>query len=259
MKFRRIIQSGFFVGAIAVSLTGCSSGLTLQSDWDNGTTKIDGSDADWQRGLYYCEESDFMYGIRNDAEYLYVFLKTQNRTTQRQIMGGGFTVWFDPEGGKSEALGIHYPIEPEHQTAEDMTTQDNIAPEFELVGKNTEDHQRCSVIGTPGIKIALHRTLRGLVYELSIPLKKTSQHPYAINILPHQRLGVGFENSGTSRPEHSMERRQRDASNDSQEQSPEQDNWNNGEQREGRQEMRGSRAEGSSQLDLWLSVQLAGS
>ena len=93
-----------------IILNGCSSGLKLTSDWQQGEMNIDGSDSQWQRGLYYDKESDIVYGVRNDDKYIYVFLKTQNRSTQMQIMRQGLTVWFDREDGKNQTFGIKYPM-----------------------------------------------------------------------------------------------------------------------------------------------------
>ena len=47
-------------------LNGCSGGLKITSDWQQGEMNIDGSDSDWQSGLYYDKESDMVYSVRND-------------------------------------------------------------------------------------------------------------------------------------------------------------------------------------------------
>ena len=47
--------------SVLMTLTnGCSSGLKLASDWQQGEMNIDGSDSEWQRGLYYDKESDMV-------------------------------------------------------------------------------------------------------------------------------------------------------------------------------------------------------
>ena len=45
-----------------------------------------------------------------DAENLYICLSTWNARIQTQLLRMGFTIWFDPEGGKKERFGIRYPM-----------------------------------------------------------------------------------------------------------------------------------------------------
>ena len=93
-----------------ILLNGCSGGLKLTSDWQQSEMNMDGTDAEWQGGLYYDDASDMVYGVRNDDKYVYLFLKTQNRSTQMQIMRQGLTVWFDREDEKNQTFGIKYPM-----------------------------------------------------------------------------------------------------------------------------------------------------
>jgi hypothetical protein len=41
---------------VVLMLNGCTGGLKLTSDWQQREMVIDGSDAQWQRGLYYDKE-----------------------------------------------------------------------------------------------------------------------------------------------------------------------------------------------------------
>ena len=45
-------------------LAGCGGGLKLTSDWQQGGMNFDGSDSEWQRGLYYDKESDMVFGVQ---------------------------------------------------------------------------------------------------------------------------------------------------------------------------------------------------
>jgi hypothetical protein len=185
-----------------ILLNGCSGGLKLTSDWQQGEMNIDGSDSEWQRGLYYDKESDFVYGVRNDDKYVYIFLKTQNRFTQMQIMERGLTVWFDREGGKNQAFGVQYPMSrqethagfsPDSNEEKLHTFLDQAFPELEIIGPKKEDIQRFSALEAPGIRVKLGRTRETLVYELRVPLKKTSEYPFAIEPISGGRIGIEFE------------------------------------------------------------------
>jgi len=191
-------------------LSGCSSGLNLTSERRQGDIIIDGNDAEWQNGLYYDSESDVVYGVRNDDEYVYVFLKTQNRSTQMHIMRGGFTVWFDKAGGKNHAFGIRYPLEgqgnirtfrPDADEEQMHAMLDQVFGELEILGPQSEDVQRCPAIDARGVRVKIGRTRDALVYELCVPLMKSPDHPYAINQTSPGRLGIGFESAEFKRGE----------------------------------------------------------
>ena len=194
-----------------ILMTGCSSGLKLTSDWQQGEMNIDGSDSEWQRGLYYDKESDMVFGVRNDDKNVYVFLKTQNRSTQMQIMRQGFTVWFDREDGKNQVFGVKYPMGRQwtHAGISSDTNEEKLHtfldqefPELEMIGPKKEDIQRFSPLEAPGIRVKLGRIGETFVYELRVPLKKTYDHPFAVEPIPGHRIGIEFE-TGEFKPEQS--------------------------------------------------------
>ena len=254
-----------------ILLTGCSGGLKLTSDWQQGIMNIDGSDSEWQRGLYYNKESDMVYGVRNNENYIYIFLKTQNQSTQIQIMRQGLTVWIDREDGKNQVLGIKYPMSRQetHTRFSSDTNEENLHsfldqefPELELIGPTKEDVQRFSPLEAPGIRVKLGRTRETLIYELRMPLKKTSEHPFAIEPIPGRRIGIEFE-TGDFKPEQRKSGK-RDEGGLNPSEGMGEENPADGEFVGGRRH-RGSGEQGrrittlgkTKQMELWLSVQLA--
>jgi hypothetical protein len=196
MKFLLLITS------CSILVNGCSSGFKLMSDWQAHEMNISGTDAQWQRGLYYDKGSDMVYGVRNDENFVYLFLKTQNRSTQMQIMRQGLTVWFDRENGKNQTFGIHYPIQrrgPRDGGMPDTIEErlhsflDQEFPEMEILGPKKEDVQQFSALESPGIQVKLGRTREALIYECRVPLKKTSGHPFAIEPKSSNQIGIEFE------------------------------------------------------------------
>jgi hypothetical protein len=260
-----------FVGLLLVILlSGCSSGLKVTSDRRQSDITIDGNDTEWQRGLYYDKESDFVYGIRNDDEYLYVFLKTQNRSTQIQILGAGLTVWFDAEGGKHQTFGIRYPLgrketpqdfHPDADAEQMLSVMDQAMGELEVLGPKSGDVQRFPAFGAPGIRAKIGRNRDALTYELQVPLKNTPRHPFAINDISSNRIGVEFETGefkhGKTKGEMSPEKGFNGGPSMG---DPEREEGVQPEGRSHRGGLRGGEPGGrskSTQMELWLSVQLA--
>jgi len=262
------------MSALLILLNGCSSGLKLASDWQQGGMNIDGTDSEWRRGLYYDKESDMVYGVRNDDKFVYIFLKTQNRSTQMQIMRQGLTVWFDREDGKNHTFGIKYPISRQEthggfslDTNDEKlhTFLDQEFPEMEIIGPKKENIQRFSALEAPGIRMKISRINEALVYELCVPLNKTSEHPFAIEPISVHRIGIEFE-TGEFKPEQSKGGIRAGGGHDHGEgmgeDNPGEEGSIGGGRRShgsGNQGGRLGNIEKTKQMELWLSVQLANS
>jgi hypothetical protein len=263
-----VLLCGFLIAAAAFFL-GCSSSLKLSSTWRQEDIVIDGSGTEWQRGLYYDKESGIVYSIRNDDDYVYIFLKTQDRTTQMQIMRAGFTVWFDADGGNDHSFGIRYPLarqgahsefHPESDDAEIHSALEQALLELEIVGAQKEDVQRFSTLDVPGIRVKIGRSQEAMVYELRVPLRKTPHTPFAIGVTSANRIGIELETEEFNRDKMKMGARPNEGLNgsepgDSQMEGGEHEGhgYNDGGRRGGVRENK----EKPRQLKLWLSVQLA--
>jgi hypothetical protein len=99
-----------FVLISTLGLIGCSSAVQLTSDWKKSEILIDGKQNEWQGSLYDLKKVNVTIGVRNDAENLYLCFISYDQGVGRQIMSGGFTVWFDPSGGTDEQYGIKFPV-----------------------------------------------------------------------------------------------------------------------------------------------------
>jgi len=99
-----------FVLISTLGLIGCSSAVPLTSDWKKSEIVIDGKQDEWQGSLYDLKKVNVTIGVRNDAENLYLCFISYDQNVGRQIMSGGFTVWFDPSGGTDEHYGIKFPV-----------------------------------------------------------------------------------------------------------------------------------------------------
>jgi hypothetical protein len=219
--------------------------------------------------LYYDKESGVVYSIRNDEDYVYLFLKTQNRTTQMQIMRAGFTVWFDADGGNDHSFGIRYPLarqdahsefHPESGDEQIHSDLEQSLLELEIVGAQKEAVQRFSTLDVPGIRVKIGRSQEALVYELRVPLRKTPHTPFAIGVTSANRIGIGLETEEFNRDKIKMGARPNEGLSgsepgDSQIEGGEHEGhgYHDGGRRGGVRESK----EKPRQLKLWFSVQLA--
>jgi hypothetical protein len=189
-------------------LDSCTSMLLVKSSWNENQTVIDGKDNDWDDAMFYIPDAQLTAGIRNDSSNMYIILKATNRQQTFQIMGLGLTVWFDPSGSTGEKFGVHFPIggpQEEGYMRRDMNNDtdqsrpqtpsfmDMMPNELEILGANENGPVRLTVADAKGIELQLNnRGPDGLIYELKVPLHKSTDHPYAINA-DGTNVGVGFE------------------------------------------------------------------
>jgi hypothetical protein len=193
-----------FLVCLASAMCGCSGAMQLSSAWRDREIVVDGSDSDWRGATAYIKGSNLSLGIRNDNDYLYACVIIMDRQMQMQMMALGFTVWFDPEGGKDKVFGIHFPLGMEGpRPATALEGRDNAEEfqkiteqsqrELEIMGPGKKDRQRMLLMQVQGINVQIGSVQGFLVYELKVPLRKSADHPYAIGIDSVQAIGVGFE------------------------------------------------------------------
>jgi len=184
---------------------GCSSQLKIDSRWSPEQINIDGDESDWQESLTYVDGKNVSLGIKNDGEFLYICLISTDRMLQRQMMMRGFTVWFDPDGGKEKTFGIRFPIgmidsgmmfsgcdrgnDPESMR-EDFS---RAFAELELIWPEEKRRTRLPVANAQGIAAVFGDPMDKLVYEIKVPLQKGENRPYAIEISDGKDLGMGLE------------------------------------------------------------------
>lgn len=197
--------------ALFCTLTSCRSPMELTSSWKQADIVIDGDNKDWQGYSTVLSNYNATLGVRHDNDFLYLCFATTERQFHMQMVGLGLTVWFDPDGGKNKRFGIHFPLGLEgggrmlmSQTDENTSQMlgrflDRIPPQIELLGPGADERYRVSLVQTSGINVRLGRSQDALVYELKVPLKKSDQSPWALNIDPTKPLGIGLETSEPSR------------------------------------------------------------
>jgi hypothetical protein len=199
---------------LVLQLAACSSYKVYATDSLPAVKeiRIDGKTEDWLGALSIIEDRSVLVGFQNDRESLYVCLIVEGESLQAQIMGQGLTLWFDPRGGKTKAMGIRYPLGmaprkmPEEQSGEPSPpSPEDFSEEalstLEIIESQKEPPQKMEIAAARGIEIKAVPIRNLFVYELKIPLLQTESHPFAVGAQPGQTIGIGFE---TPKPDQSQ-------------------------------------------------------
>lgn len=205
------------ISMIAAIAMGCSSQLKLNSNWRQQEITVDGEQTEWQDAMTFFEKKNVSIGIANDEDFLYICLVSTDRGLLRQMMGMGFTLWFDPEGGTEKIFGIRFPLgtigsgftmmRSRGQAPDLETMRENFEEsltKIEVIRPEKKERMRFKNIATlPGIaaKIKLSDAADMLVYEIKVPLVQTEEHPFAIGTEVGEQLGIGFETAELNRQE----------------------------------------------------------
>ncbi len=96
---------------LLLAITGCGPTM-IESTWLDHEISIDGADThgEWNNAQYTFDEKKVSLGLMNSASHLYLRLSSRDRAIQRQVLVGGLTVWFNPDGTDNKALGIRFPL-----------------------------------------------------------------------------------------------------------------------------------------------------
>lgn len=184
------LMAGFII-LLAIVSGGCSSTAELSSSWSNNEIVVDGLASDWGGHFFYLKDSHISLGLRNDQDYLYVCLMWSEGQFRRQMMGLGLTVWLEPEDGKK--WGIHYPVgflgqgeRPSLDREESGGLRDSgqvfqqSLQNLEILGPGKDEHTQFSAVQVPGISVKVGNSQGSVVYELKVPLRESSDHPFAV-------------------------------------------------------------------------------
>lgn len=195
-----------FLGFLLLCTVGCNE-EKLKSNWLDREIIIDAKSDDWLDTLYYFESEMVSIGFFNDESHLYVCMLAENPMLQMQIVGQGFTLWFDPDGGKEKSFGIKFPIgmreagaqmdfqgmQGGSQDREKMREAfEQSLTDFEILGSRGAK-RRIPVEEAPGIEIKARNETGLFVYELRVPLQSDEAHPYAVGANAGDAIGLGLE------------------------------------------------------------------
>jgi len=121
----------FIIYTVVFLIIGCGMN-ELDSVWCDRKITVNGIDdgTEWKNARYFLDYESVTFGLLNDENTLYLLLSTRNQGIQRQITTGGFTVWFDENGGKKKIFGIRFPVGMKVMKSELSKTDENTDKEI---------------------------------------------------------------------------------------------------------------------------------
>jgi hypothetical protein len=180
--------------------------LQVTSAWASQPVQIDGHADEWGGHLLPLGDTAVLVGIENDADYLYLCIKSSDPGRKMQLGRFGLTVWADGRAKDDRGFGVHFPLgtawrrhgadgeqqvppadggfEPGSQGA---------AKELELIGPTDKDRLRVPISPQEAVQAALGDDFGVTVLEMRIPLAPTDAHPLAIGTSAGATIAVGFE------------------------------------------------------------------
>jgi hypothetical protein len=187
-------------------LVGCgNSNLELNSNWRDREITVDGKNVDWLGTMLFFEGDNVSVGLLNDENFFYICVIVEDQFMRTQVMRQGFTLWFDPAGGKEKTFGIKYPLGMQASGRgmrgdEQSIERSRQAPgrpmiELEILGPGKDKLKKMPIAEAKGIDIIVEFSSGMLVYELKVPLIQSEQHPYAIGAEAGSSVGIGLETS----------------------------------------------------------------
>ena len=232
VRFTWRLAAACLFALLALLAAGCGNNQEFRSAYCRTPVVIDGSDSDWVHALTDVEKAKAFIGVRNDGQYLYLCLECEDHATSRQIQMSGLTVWFDPEGGEQEVLGIHYPLgmrdagvmpvgvterprrgpggggeegeapggpggaaggESRGEPRDNPKLARAALREIEILGPGRDHRRRMDVSELKGIQVGVSNLAGAMIYELRIPLAAMPDVPYVLGVRPGAPLGVSFK------------------------------------------------------------------
>jgi hypothetical protein len=204
--------------AVSALFSGCGD-MNLVSSWCDRPIVIDGRYDDWTGHLPYLDRQSMYVGIRNDGKYLYIMLKTVDLRAQTKVLRLGLTLRFTKGEKKTGSLGIRYPlgIEEHGIPLYGMEPMKGLSPEqrkriqtsldsLEVLAPGSKEWTTVPLadsLGSGGIRVAVRDTSEVIVYELRVPLERTSGSPWGIGAAPGDRIDVEASTSDI-RPTHRL-------------------------------------------------------
>ena len=134
------------------------------------------------------ENKNISYRLTSDHNYVYINLRTKDRSTMMAMVRAGVSVYFDIKGKKKKNVYVKYPINSRKGERKDRGQSDQKRPEFsEIINdlpkkaeysyfKNTQQFH--SELNTQDIRLGFefNQKERLLVYNLKIPKEEITDN-----------------------------------------------------------------------------------
>ncbi len=210
----KLLAWSFILFLLAILFVACGS-IQLSSIWRDREVTIDGKHDDWLNALMYFEDENISLGLQNDESFMYICMIVEDPMIRNQIMRQGFTLWFEPAGGKKRNFGIKFPLGMSEEEMQMRGMQERDVPmkprrgeqsperfmqapmrqmnELEILGPGKDESVRMPIDEAKGINVTVKLSSGTLVYELKVPLSQDEQNPYAIGAKAGSSIGIILE------------------------------------------------------------------
>jgi hypothetical protein len=175
--------------------------IQVASTWAPVPAKVDGTADTWAALLRPLGDPPMVIGVQNDADFLYLCLKTSNLKLKKQLTATGLTVWTNGTGkaSTSRGFGVRYPLSEQREggkptpTPAEETSAPGVVqppPEFELIGPTIESRRRVELADDEPVVAALGDDSGVMVLQLRLPLKSSAVHPLAVGAVPGTAIAL---------------------------------------------------------------------
>jgi len=173
----------------------------LLSTWRHTPITIDGAVSDWTK-LDRVDRGPPV-ALQNDAGSLYLAVAASEPEVRQQL-ATGLVVWFDPKSRKEQGSGLRIPgmvrrslpgAAPEGPAADAMGRESSARTldQFDWLGPSKSQRKLVDLTPAIGVAIASGTAEGVLAYEISLPLRPSTEHPYAVDAAPGSTIEIGFE------------------------------------------------------------------
>jgi hypothetical protein len=173
---------------------GQGSALEVKSSWSATPVKVDGTGQGWSANFMPVGDPPILVSLENDAQYLYVCVRTSGPKAKSQIAFGGLTVWAEVPKASEGGMGVRFPMhgrrqgggrpprpgEGESAKAPPLDTINEVSKEFALLGPTREDSLAVERGPEQPVQVAIGDDSGVLVYQVRLPLQPSDDHPVAV-------------------------------------------------------------------------------
>jgi hypothetical protein len=206
-------------------LSSLAAVIDLPSAWLATPPAAPGGRVAWEGIVLPLGDTPLSAAVRNDADSLFVRVRTSDPDAVRRIRMTGLTVWVDRAGKSRRGYGVRFPLggprgmgggmppgeggggfargeRPEGAPARGASPDPAvIAAEMELIGPGEDDRLTVPAVGGGGAWARLEEASNVLTLEFRFPLLATDEHPLAVGAAPGGTIAIGFETEKPRRPE----------------------------------------------------------
>jgi hypothetical protein len=205
----------FFLAGVALAWAAVGQGksLDLKSTWSATPVTVDGSGQGWSANFLPVGDPPILVSVENDAQYLYVCVRTSDPKAKSQIAFAGLTVWAAAPKGGTGGMGVRFPMhargqgghhsrgsgEGEQSESPPTNTINDVSTQFELLGPTREDSLVVERGPEQPVQVAIGDDSGVLVYQVRLPLQPSDDHPVAVGAAPGVPVTVTLETTPPKR------------------------------------------------------------